>query len=328
MSRVLVTGGAGFIGSHLVDGLVRDGYKVDVVDDLRSGDLGNLSNHVYRTVPGMLIDQLDVNMKLDTTVRIIMDDFASPAVLHRVASGKYDVVFHLAAEPSVPFSVEWPSLTTDENFSKYVKLLEAARKSVKRVVLASSAAVYGDIKTLPVSENSPALPLSPYGLQKKMCEEMSTLFCHLYSMDIVSLRFFNVFGPRQQGSGAYANAIASWCCAAFERRPLRSDGTGEQTRDLCYVGTIVNAIIAAAKYNSKFTGEAINVCSGQQISNNQILKMFKERHPDLAVINAPRRPGDVDHILGDRSNMQSYLGECSSLSFEDAFDATLKSWGL
>ena len=113
MSRVLVTGGAGFIGSHLVDGLVRDGYKVDIVDDLRSGDLGNLSNHVYRTVPGMLIDQLDFNVKLDTDVRVIMDDFASLAVLQRIASGKYDVIFHLAAEPSVPFSVEQPALTTD-----------------------------------------------------------------------------------------------------------------------------------------------------------------------------------------------------------------------
>ena len=328
MSRVLVTGGAGFIGSHLVDGLVREGYKVDVVDDLRSGDLGNLSNHVYRTVPGMLIDQLDFNMKLDTDVRVIMEDFAAPAVLHRVASGKYDVIFHLAAEPSVPFSVEWPSLTTDENFSKYVKLLEAARKSTKRVVFASSAAVYGEIKTLPVTENSLTQPLSPYGLQKKMCEDMGRMFCNLYEMDIVSLRFFNAFGPRQQGSGAYANAISSWCCAAFESRPLRSDGTGEQTRDLCYVETIVNAIIAAAGYNSKFTGEALNVCTGQQISNNEILRMFKSRHPKLEVVNAPRRTGDIDHIVGDKTTMRSYLGECSSLCFEDAFDATLKSWGL
>ena len=328
MSRVLVTGGAGFIGSHLVDGLVRDGYKVDIVDDLRSGDLGNLSNHVYRTVPGMLIDQLDFNVKLDTDVRVIMDDFASLAVLQRIASGKYDVIFHLAAEPSVPFSVEQPALTTDENFSKYVKLLEAARKSTKRVVFASSAAVYGDIKTLPVTENSQTQPLSPYGLQKKMCEDMGKMFCNLYESDVVSLRFFNVFGPRQQGSGAYANAISSWCCAAFESRPLRSDGTGEQTRDLCYVETVVNAIIAAAKYNNKFKGEALNVCTGQQISNNEILRMFKARHPKLEVVNAPRRLGDVEHVIGSKLAMMTYLGECSSLIFKDAFDVTLKSWGL
>ena len=307
---------------------MKQGYKVDVVDDLRSGDLGNLSNHVYRTVPGFLIDQLDINLKLDTDVRVIMDDFASNAVLSRVESGKYDLIFHLAAEPSVPFSVEWPALTTEENFLKYVELLTAARKASKRIIFASSAAVYGEINELPVAENRSLLPMSPYGLQKKMSEEMGSLFVKLYDMDIVSLRFFNVFGPRQKGSGAYANAISSWCCSAFERRALRSDGSGEQTRDLCYVDTIVNAIIATAKYNGRFNGEAINVCTGQQISNNDILKMFKDRLPDISIINAPRRSGDIDHIVGDRSKMLSYLGECVSVSFEDAFDATLKSWGL
>ncbi len=328
MSRVMVTGGAGFIGSHLVDGLVRKGYRVDVVDDLRSGDLGNLSNHVYRTVPGALIDQLDINLKLDTDVRVIMDDFASEAVLHRIASGKYDVIFHLAAEPSVPFSVEWPVLTTDENFFKFVKLLTAARNKVKRVVLASSAAVYGEIEFLPINESMPTRPLSPYGLQKKMCEDVGVLFGKLYGLDVASLRFFNVFGPRQKGSGAYANAISSWCCAAFERRPLRSDGTGEQTRDLCYVETIVNANIAAAEREDPFMGESINVCTGTQISNNTILNMFKSRIPNVSVTTAPKRSGDIDHVIGDKTKMVSYLGECSSLSFEDAFDVTLKSWGL
>jgi UDP-glucose 4-epimerase len=328
MSRVLVTGGAGFIGSHLVDGLVSQGYKVDVVDDLRSGDLGNLSNHTYRTVPGVLIDQLDINLKLDTPVRVIMDDFASNAVLNRIAAGKYDVIFHLAAEPSVPFSVEWPALTTDENFSKYVKLLTSARGNTNRVVFASSAAVYGDIKQLPIHEDLPTKPVSPYGLQKKMCEEMGEMFSDLYKLDVVSLRFFNVFGPRQKGAGAYANAISSWCCAAFENRPLRSDGTGDQTRDLCYVGEIVNACIAAASHTEKFAGEKINVCTGTQRSNNSILKFFLDRNDNLKIVNAPKRQGDVDHILGSDIKMRKYLGNCATIRFDEALDITLKSWGL
>jgi nucleoside-diphosphate-sugar epimerase len=257
-----------------------------------------------------------------------MDDFASNAVLNRIAEGKYAAIFHLAAEPSVPFSIEWPSLTTDENFNKYVRLLTAARGKVRRVVFASSAAVYGNVETLPVDESSSLKPMSPYGLQKKMCEEMGEMFSYLYKLDLVSLRFFNAFGPRQKGSGAYANAISSWCCAAFENRSLRSDGTGEQTRDLCYVGTIVNACIAALEYDGHFKGEKINVCTGVQISNNAILKKFVSRHPELQITRAPKRVGDIEHMVGSDVMMRQYLGDCATLSFDEALDLTLKSWGL
>ena len=215
MVKYLVTGGAGFIGSHVVEALVARGEAVRVVDDLSTGKRENLA--------GVGLEK----------VELIEDDLATPDVASRAVAGITHVV-HIAAIPSVPRSVEDPVKTHRANVDGTLLLLMAARNAkVKRVVFASSSSIYGDAPTLPKHEEMPPNPLSPYALQKLIGEQYLRLFYRLYGLDTVALRFFNVFGPRQDPSSMYSGVISIFTAALSEGRVPTIHGDGEQTRDLC-----------------------------------------------------------------------------------------------
>ena len=200
---------------------------------------------------------------------IITGDFADPNVLDRIAQKKYDIVFHLAANARVSYSVENPTITTEENVYKTVALFEACQKSnVRRIVFSSSSAVYGDVKELPIKEddiNSENIQ-SPYGLQKSVCEDFAKLFHRLYGTDIVSLRYFNVYGPGQTGDSAYSTAVSAWCNSVYTGKPLRSDGDGTQTRDMIFLDDVVFANILAAEAPPFVAGKSFNIATGISIT--------------------------------------------------------------
>ena len=327
--KVLVTGGCGFIGSNLVHSLHEYGFDVTVVDDLSTGDLGNLIELPIRVVTGdtlPIYEASEAAASDSDKVLVVTSDFAVDQILQNIRSGSYDVIMHLAANPRVEYSVNYPVETHEANVFKTVALFKAAADSNSRVVFSSSCAVYGDAKTIPTPESEVKNPNSPYGLQKLQCEEYATLFNKLYEMDIVCLRYFNVYGPRQLGGSAYSTAVSAWCNAVHNNSPLRSDGDGTQTRDMVYVGDVVKANILAAIREERFNAEAINIATGSSISNNQIIDNFLSRFPGIQVVHAPERPGDVKHTLSDITLMRHVLGLTETTSFELGLEETLRWW--
>lgn len=309
--RVLITGGNGFIGSHLAERCILEGWHVTVVDR-ESRSVGNWMDR--------LLDKQEFVF--------IHSDMIEQQVLNSIKSQAYDVIFHQAAVPRVSYSVEHPWETTDENINKTVKLLEAANGNCKRFIFASSSSVYGGADELPTKETCPLNPKSPYALQKKVGEEFCRLFGELYNMDTVCLRYFNVFGPRQLGDSPYSTAISAWCHAIKNRQSLRKDGTGEQSRDMCYVDNVVEANILAARYKDRFTGEAFNVACDDQVSNNAILSEFMTRFPDISIKNAPFRVGDVMHTRASIDRARVVFGYNPKVYFWDGFKRTLDWWEL
>jgi nucleoside-diphosphate-sugar epimerase len=329
MERALVTGGCGFIGSNLTKKLLEEGWCVDVVDDMSNGHLEFLEGINMRVVPVDLLPIFDENFErpFDTAV-IIQGDFAHLNVLEKVLTRQYDVVFHQAAMPSVSYSVEQPAITADHNVNKYVRLLDACRGNVKRVVAASSSSIYGCADTIPTTELEKRDPQSPYALQKCVLEDFSKMFCKIYDIDIVCLRYFNVFGENQVAGSPYATAIASWCHAIKSNIPLRSDGDGTQSRDLCHVDNVVSANILAAKRKKAFMGKSYNVCCGERFTNNEILAFFKEKFPSIEIENAPWRQGDVMHTLGDWTEGKNEYNYSPHVKFWDGLERTIDWWRL
>jgi UDP-glucose 4-epimerase len=331
--RALVTGGAGFIGSNLVHELMKWDWTVDVVDDMSNGRLEFLDGLKFRTILAALVPQWERDhepARAEGSLVVIEADIEDPRVLARVAAGKYDVVFHLAANPRVEYSVQCPAATTDINCTRSLSLIEAVQssKSPVRFVFSSTCAVYGDAEELPTSEASPKAPLSPYGLQKGYVEDYISMAARLHGLDGVSLRYFNVYGPRQTADSAYATAITAWCQRTQEGAPLRSDGDGEQTRDLVFVHDVVRANILAATREEPFTGERFNIGSGRSVSNNQILARFHDKFSGLEVKHAPPRPGDVRHTRADLTAAKDGLGYVPRWSFDDGLAATWQWWGF
>lgn len=304
-----VTGCAGFIGSHLVDKLFELGWKVDGIDDLSGGDLKNLNIKKLRTFSQI--------------------DFADPNSLDFIRNSKHDVVFHLAARPRVSYSVENPTETNMVNLHKSVQLLEAAKNGkVGRVVFSSSSSVYGGADLLPTPASYRKNPKSPYALQKSVVEDYCKLFSSLYGLDTISLRYFNVFGPRAKGDGPYATAVSAWISAIKNGTPLRSDGSGDQSRDMCYVDNVVSANILAANHTGKFAGETFNVACQESVTNNQVLAWFTKKWPEAKIKTASWRPGDVMHTLADISDTSSVLGYKPLVRFWDGLEITVKKEGL
>lgn len=329
MAKVLVTGGAGFIGSHLVKRLAYEGHVVDVVDNMTNGFYENLEELKPRCLLPGFVDLLDKQAERDPTrVFLFEDDFASPEMIARIRVYRYDVVFHLAAQPRVSYSVENPSETTDENLTKSVRLLEACKDATGRVVVSSTCAVYGDAATLPTHEDVVRSPLSPYALQKACLEDFCKLFGSLYNQDTVCLRYFNVFGPHQMGSSPYSTVISAWCNAIADKRTLRFDGDGTQSRDMCYVENVVDANILAGFSDRKFRGECYNISSGVSTTNNSILNYLKGHFSDIEVKMAPKRQGDVMHALGDYSRARDALGYEPKVGFWEGLERTLAWWEL
>lgn len=305
MRKALITGAAGFIGSNLAAYLAETGeWYVDHNDNLSNGHLEFIDH-----LPG---DKL-------------VCDFADRLVLDRVRAQTYDVVFHMAAVPRVAYSVENPVETTEENLSKSVKLLEACKGNVQRFVFSSSSSVYGNTDTMPTPPWHEKHPRSPYALQKSCMEEFIKMFVDLYDMDAVSLRYFNVFGPHAYGDSPYATAVSAWCDAVKHGKPLRSDGDGEQSRDLCYVDNVVQANARAATRDTRFAGDCYNVGCGDRTTNNQILAYFRNRFPGITVTNAPERPGDVKHTCADIRNDFGYEPQ---VKFWEGLERTIDWWQI
>jgi UDP-glucose 4-epimerase len=321
--RVLVTGGAGFIGSNLVKRLFDEGNIVDVVDDMSNGNPDLLAGYEIReSFPGLLYRENERNF-----IRLFKDDF-SGAALNAVAMGLYDIIFHCAATPSVSFSVENPAETTNNNLNKTIELFDAAKIGKARIIFSSSSAVYGEAKKRPVSELCIKNPTSPYAWQKSACEDAAELFCQLYNdSDIVCLRYFNVYGPGQYGNSPYSTAISAWCHAVKTSSECRSDGDGTQSRDMCYVDNVVEANILAAKSEKRWVGQCYNIACGESVTNKEILTYFIDNF-EVDVRNAPWREGDVMHTLADISKAKEELGYEPKVRFWEGLEKTVKWWGL
>jgi len=309
MSRhALVTGAAGFIGSNLSRKLLEEGWQVTGVDDLSSGHL-----ELVQGLKGLTL---------------VVNDFASEPIVEAVESGDFDVVFHVAAVPRVSYSVENPSDTTLNNVAKTVKLMESCRGKIDRFVFSSSSSVYGGAEVMPTPVGQPRDPKSPYAWQKSSVEDLLRMFGNLYDFDSVCLRYFNVFGPNQYGDSPYSTAISAWCHAVKEGLPLRKDGTGEQSRDMCYVDNVVDVNIRAANHEGTLRGEAFNVACGDRTSNNQILAKFQEKFGELNINQVPFRAGDVMHTQADISETERVFGYKPLVRFWDGLDKTFKWWGI
>lgn len=331
--KCLVTGGAGFIGSNLVHELASQGHKVDVVDNLVSGFLENLDGVNKRHVLGDLLGLYESSYEAerpDDLVLFIEESFDAPSVLSRVQRNKYDVIFHLAANPRVPYSIENPWATTSDNIADTIALCQAIIHGgcKTRLVFSSTCAAYGNTDNLPVHEDTPKRPLSPYGWQKGAVEDFLSLASNLYGLDSISLRYFNVYGPRQPGNSAYSTAIAAWCDKINTRTSLRFDGDGTQTRDMIYVLDVVNANILAAKSTHRLAGSIVNVGTGRETSNNQILDIFKKTFNEVNITYAPKRTGDIDRVYADVQRAKDILGFESKTDLETGLIATFKWWNL
>ena len=328
--KALVTGCCGFIGSHVTRQLVEAGWYVEGVDDLSNGDLSTLEGIQHRTVTEGMLHLYDEQADNPTSgeLLVVTADFASAAILSRVATGSYDVIFHLAANPRVEYSVKYPALTTHTNVQKTIELMSAAINKINRFVFASSSACYGEVTSLPTTEEEVEDPTSPYGLQKLVVEQFAEMYNRLYDMDFVALRFFNVYGPGQLGDSPYSTAIAAWCTRLKNGDPLRCDGDGEQTRDMVYVKDVARAMITAANHTKPLGFQVYNVATGEAVSNNQILEVLKEHFPNLVITYAPERAGDVKHTLGDINKIGEDLSWSPIKQFWDGLRTTLQWWEL
>lgn len=329
--RALVTGCCGFIGAHVTRLLVNEGWYVEGVDDLSNGDLVAISDLNFRAVHEGLLGMLEKTDLKATPggLMVITGDFASPSMLHRVEEGRYDVIFHLAANPRVEFSVKHPGLTTHHNIQKTVELMTAARDKIDRFVFASSSACYGNVGVLPTAEGSVVdNPTSPYGLQKLVIEQFGKLYDSLYGMDFAALRFFNAYGPGQDGTSPYSTAISAWCTRLDSGNPLRSDGDGKQTRDMVYVEDLASAMLSVANHPERIGFDVFNVGNGESFENKQILDYLVNKFPKAEIDYAPERAGDVKHTLASISKIREHIGWSPKVRFWDGLDKTLAWWKL
>ena len=326
--RALVTGCCGFIGAHVTRMLVNEGWYVEGVDDLSAGDLDALSDIKFHAVPEQLLPMYE-KPESSGGLLVITGDFACAGVLQRVAEKRYDVVFHLAANPRVEYSVKFPALTTNENVQKTVDLMSTAISNIDRFVFASSSACYGDVESLPTVESeSPSNPTSPYGLQKLVVEAFGRLYSNLYGMDFAALRFFNVYGPGQDGSSPYSTAISAWCTKLKNGEPLRSDGDGTQSRDLVFVEDVASAMLSTANHPDRIGFGVFNVCTGEAFQNKEVLRVLTTMFPNAEVVHAPEREGDVKHTLGSSQALSELTGWTPQVSFWKGLDRTLEWWNL
>ena len=309
--KVLVTGGGGFIGSNLVEELVSLGHSVTVVDDLSS------ARKDYESL-----------VEKNKLVEYVFNTFACEEILEKLKSKSFDIVFHVAAIPRVAYSVEEPSKTTDVNIGETVKLLESCKGNIKRFIFSSSSSVYGGADIMPTPTSHPKCPKSPYAWQKSCIEDLIAMFCSLYDFDAVSLRYFNVFGPGQFGGSAYSTAISAWCHAIKHKTALRKDGTGEQSRDMCYIDNVVAANVGAMGREQAMAGETFNVACGDRTSNNEILDHFEKKFGPLNVTHAPFRPGDVMHTRADISKTIEALNYEPKVRFWEGLQKTFAWWNL
>jgi len=304
MAAYLVTGGAGFIGSHLAEELIRRGHVVRVVDNLATGKRRNLAH-----LPA---------------VEFLEGDLADLAVCVRAVQGM-DYVLHEAAIPSVPRSIEDPVTSNRSNIDASLNVLVAARDArVKRLVYAGSSSAYGNTPVLPKHEDMPPRPLSPYALQKFVAEQYCQLFTRLYGLETVTIRYFNVFGPRQDPGSPYSGVISLFFAALLGGTEPVIYGDGEQTRDFTYVANVVDGVLRACEAPN-VAGEVINVATGQAISLNELLLVMKNLvGSTVAARHLLPRAGDVRDSLADIAKARDLLGYSPSVPVRDGLQKTLE----
>ncbi|WP_232688818.1 NAD-dependent epimerase/dehydratase family protein [Halobacterium zhouii] len=296
---VLVTGGGGFVGSHLADALVGEN-TVRVLDDFSNGSREN--------VPA--------------AATVVEGDIRNPETLQAATDG-VDLIFHEAAMVSVPESIAKPSACTRVNHAAVVDLLECARREDARFVFASSTAVYGDPEYLPLDEEHPTEPVSPYGIDKLAADQYVRAACDLYGVETVALRYFNIYGPRQTG-GEYAGVIAAFLEQAAAGESLTVHGSGSQTRDFVHVRDVVRANLAAATTDA--VGEAFNVGTGESVSvaglANDVQALTGDR---VDVVHTDARDGDIEHNVADTTKASEELGFEAEVAFDEGLRDLIES---
>lgn len=303
-NRALITGGAGFIGSHIAEALVAAGCEVRVIDNLASGYLENLAH-------------------LGDRVAFIKGDIRDADLLARTASG-CDVIFHEAAVVSVTRTVEAPVETAAVNDMGTLQVLDTARRTgVRRVVLASSSAVYGDDPAMPKREAMRPKPMSPYAVQKLTGEYYARLYHELYGLETVCLRYFNVYGPRQDPSSPYSGVISIFMTRAFSGEPPVVYGDGEQCRDFVFVKDVVQANLLAGSLPN-ISGEVFNVGTGRAMTVNGLWRSIAQRAGiGVAPVSAPPRAGDIRESLSSIDRAQAVLGFQPAYDFERGIASTM-----
>lgn len=300
--KIIVTGGLGFIGSHIVEELLENN-EVIIIDNLSTGKLENLKNPNHENLTIMKKDLLDVD-------------------LNKVLSGK-DYIFHLAAMASVPLSVDKPLLCNQINVDATLKLIKAAsEENIKKIVFSSSSAVYGENLNMPLKETESPMPTSPYAASKASCELYLNSFYESYGLNYTALRYFNVFGPKQDKNSQYAAVIPNFISALLEGEQPVIYGDGEQTRDFVFVKDIVKANIAACE--SDYNG-MLNIASGEKLTINRLYEIIKKTlKSDVEPEYLPERAGDIKHSLADVSKMEKINFKVDSSQFEEQLVETIK----
>ena len=307
-SKILVTGGAGFIGSHLVDRLIAEGSEVTVLDNFDTGKLDNVSGH--------------------KDLRIAKGDIRDYALIRHTVED-VDAVFHEAALASTVLSVKNPLVANEINVTGTLNLLKASSDlGVKRFIYASSAAVYGNTSAPRKKEDMPLDPASPYGMSKLAAEKYAKIFYELYGLETVSLRYFNVYGPRQRfdEKWAYGGVISIFLNRLLKNMPPVVHGDGEQTRDFVYVKDVVEANMLALK-TSGAAGEVFNIGTGKRITVNKVAQLLREmtNKENLENVHADSRPGDVRHGYADISKAERVLNYVPKFSLDQGL-TELVNW--
>ncbi len=298
--RAVVVGGAGFIGSHLTDALVAAGHEVHVIDNLVAGKKENVN-------PGATLHVLDIRNLEDI----------SPVIAGA------DYVFHLAALPRVQYSIDNPIETNEVNVGGMLNVLMAAKNGgVGRLVYSASSSAYGNQETMPLHEDLPTRPLSPYGLQKYIGEHYARVFNEVYGLPTVALRYFNVYGPRLDPNGAYALVIGKFLKQRSEGVPITITGDGEQTRDFTHVRDVVRANMLAATSPNVGKGEVMNIGAGRNSSINRIAQLIGG---EVAYVPARLEP---KHTLASNTRANELIGWEPEVRVEDGIAELLREWGI
>jgi UDP-N-acetylglucosamine/UDP-N-acetylgalactosamine 4-epimerase len=316
----LVTGVAGFIGSNLLEALLKSGQRVTGLDNFATGRRDNLAQVKTKVTPRQW-----------ARFEMVEGDIGREKDCRRAAR-QADIVLHQAALGSVPRSLEEPLASHASNVTGFLNMLQAARQArVQRFVYASSSAVYGDEEGLPKIETKCGRPLSPYAATKAMNEIYAGVFGRCYQMETIGLRYFNVFGPRQDPEGAYAAVIPKWIAALLRHQPVHINGDGETTRDFCYIANVVQANVKAATTTAPgAVNQVYNVALGERTTLNQLLEMLRARllprcpHlKEFKPVHQAFRPGDVRHSQADISKARRLLGYKPAYDIQHGLDESL-----
>jgi UDP-glucose 4-epimerase len=298
--KIGVTGGAGFIGSYLIRELVKHGYEVKVIDNLSNGELKNIESLPIDFVQADILDHDSLANFFDTCDRII----------------------HLAALGSVPRSLSNPVEVFNSNVIGTLNVLEFARQFRTPILMTSSSSVYGSNTVIPKTEFDWLNPISPYAASKLSCEALFSAWAHSYNLNLIVLRLFNVFGPRQKKDGPYSAVIPKWCNCIINKKPIEIFGDGNQMRDFTFVGDVVSVILECLKNKIDFQ-LPINLAYGNEISLNELARLFKKINPTTEISYSEKRNGDITNSVSSGIKIRELFPNIYPTAFDEALEKTL-----